>query len=319
MINSPILFLIFNRPEKSKICFEAIRKIQPKYLFIAADGARNNVKGENLVCENTRQGVLSMIDWPCKVEKLFRTENLGCKLAVSSAIDWFFSNVEEGIILEDDCCPDPSFFMFCDEMLGKYRDDKRVMHITGSNFIYDKLHIESSYYFSRFPNIWGWATWRRAWDMYDVKISDFPEFDRNHIFSKMFGNTIMASFFRGFFEVVYSGKFDTWDVQWVFAVFKNNGLCIVPSKNLISNIGYGGDATHTVNPNSKLQERPLVSITQITHPSYIFPDHEADDLYFDIVHGGADLKYKETLPGKIKTFRAKVNFKINQILGIKNF
>ena len=162
MISTPVLFLIFNRPELTEKVFQKIQDAQPKYLFVAADGPRDNKYGEKDLCEKTRAVVLENITWECEVKTLFRTENLGCRTAVSSAINWFFENVEEGIILEDDTVPDNSFFSYCQALLEKYRNHEQIMMITGDNFQDGIKRGNGSYYFSRYVHIWGWASWRRA-------------------------------------------------------------------------------------------------------------------------------------------------------------
>jgi len=210
--------------------FEAIRQAQPARLYIAADGPREGRAGETDLCEQTRKVALE-VDWPCQVTTLLRNENLGCKKAVSSAIDWFFEHEPEGIILEDDCLPARDFFRFCDELLEKYRDDPRVGSITGDNFISATWRPDESYYFSRFSHIWGWATWRRAWANYDVTMADWPNLGSRFIKTEVFaGNNQAAAYWSGVFDKVHKGEIDTWDYQWVFACFKNNWLSCIPGK-----------------------------------------------------------------------------------------
>lgn len=239
-MSTPILFLIFNRPDTTEKVFEAIRKAKPKHLFIAADGPRENKPGEKEKCEETRR-ITEKVDWPCEVERLYRKENLGCKLGVSSAITWFFDNVEEGIILEDDCLPDQSFFNFCSEMLKKYRYDTRVMHISGDNYQPEIRKEDDSYYFSNYPNIWGWATWKRCWTKYSVDIRGWNKSKK--ILNKF--NIIERAYWANNFDLVAYNKLDTWDYQWIFNIFKNNGLAVISGVNLVNNIGFRNDATHT--------------------------------------------------------------------------
>ena len=176
MFDTPVLFIIFNRPETTSLVFEQIKKVQPKYLFIAADGPRSNMPGELELCNAAREIVLNGIDWDCKIKTLFRTENAGCKKAVSKAINWFFDNVEQGIILEDDCLPDQKFFTFCKEMLWEYKDDMDIIAINGCNFNYHK-NDDEGYFFSRYMNVWGWATWKRAAEMIDYNM---PSWNNEH-------------------------------------------------------------------------------------------------------------------------------------------
>ena len=177
-LKTPILFLIFNRLDTTRRVFEEIRKQKPRQLFVASDGPRVNKDGEREIVEKTRKLVLDNIDWECEVKTLFRGENLGCKIAVSSAIDWFFENIEEGIILEDDCLPAQSFFGYCEELLEKFREDGRISVISGDNFQFGWRNTSDSYYFSKNCHIWGWATWRRAWERYDVEMKTYPNFKK---------------------------------------------------------------------------------------------------------------------------------------------
>ncbi|MFH1427813.1 MAG: nucleotide-diphospho-sugar transferase, partial [Patescibacteria group bacterium] len=186
--NTPILFLIFNRPETTQRVFDKIKIIKPRHLFVAADGPREG-KNESEKCQAVRD-IIKQIDWDCKVNTLFRDKNLGCKLAVSSAIDWFFDNVEEGIILEDDCLPDPSFFKFCQELLVKYREDSNVMCISGDNFNPNLYNGSDSYFFSKVASIWGWASWRRAWKYYDIEMKSFLLFSKNNKVKKIFNSRL---------------------------------------------------------------------------------------------------------------------------------
>ena len=168
---TPILFLIFNRPDETKKVFERIKKIKPKFLYIAADGSRKDREGETELCERVKK-VVEIIDWDCEIQRLYRKENLGCKEAVSKGIIWFFENVEQGIILEDDCLPDISFFTYCEELLNRYKDDDRIISIGGTNLGH-KFRNKNSYSFSRFMNMWGWATWRRVAQKIDYNLNDW--------------------------------------------------------------------------------------------------------------------------------------------------
>ena len=243
MLKTPVLFLIFNRPDVTALIFEKIKKQKPKYLYIAGDGPRNNREGEAELCEQTRK-IATNIDWDCEVKTLFREKNLGCKVAVSSAITWFFQNVEEGIILEDDCLPHPSFFGFCEAMLEKYRDNEQIMHIAGDTQLADNM-TDDSYYFSHIPHIWGWASWKRAWKDYDVEMKDFSIFLKKQKIKNVFENKYHQKDWLNILNKVYKNEIDTWDYQWCYTVFKKEGLAIIPNKNLISNIGFGENSTHT--------------------------------------------------------------------------
>ncbi len=231
-LKSPVLFLIFNRPDKTKQVFEAIRQAQPAQLFVAADGARKDKLGEQELCEQTRE-IIKAIDWKCELKTLYRSENLGCKIAVSRAINWFFENVEEGIILEDDCLPNQSFFHFCDTLLNYYRNDERIMHIGGSNFQDGQIRGDGSYYFSMYNHIWGWATWRRAWKYYDIEMFSYNNFVENNKVDCLFNLSREKKYWKDIFKRVKENQINTWDYQWTYSIWTNGGLSILPNQNLI--------------------------------------------------------------------------------------
>ncbi|MFD2938162.1 nucleotide-diphospho-sugar transferase [Spirosoma flavum] len=269
MPTAPVLFIIFNRPVVTQTVFTVIREARPKQLFVAADGPRPHKAGEASLCEQTRQ-IINQIDWDCAVYTLFQEQNLGCKRAVSSAIDWFFSHAEEGIILEDDCLPDLTFFSFCTDLLIRYRSNERVMHIGGITFQPDnQLFKEASYYFSGFTPIWGWATWRRAWAHYKVDPTD-------NLRNLKLEPPYFSDRQQWYIKQVQAGRMDTWDVQWLVAVRSHNGLSIIPAVSLIRNIGFGMDATHTLRQPKWLDQLRYGSITHLVHPSDISINQEAD-------------------------------------------
>ena len=249
-------------------------------LFIAADGPRQNNQRDAEGCRLTRE-IVSNIDWPCEVKTLFRDTNLGCKYAVSSAFDWFFNNTEEGIILEDDDLPDQSFFPFCEELLEKYRNDTRIMHISGNNFQHKNKDFKcnDSYYFSNISHIWGWATWRRAWKYYNVELEEWPEMRERKKLNNIFNNNAVTFMWAKTFQKYYDKKINSYDGQWVFACLHHNGLCINPAVNLVSNIGFGNNATHT-NESSNDEFANLLTkeiIFPLKHPLKIEVDYEADN------------------------------------------
>ena len=214
---TPILLIIFNRPEKTKQLFEVINKIKPLKLYIAADGPREGNISDIELCEKARE-IFSDISWNCSLKTLFREKNLGCKEAVSSAISWFFSYESEGIILEDDCIPLPDFFLFCTELLKKYRDDKRIMMISGDNFLFSKYLPKESYYFSQQTHIWGWATWKRAWDCYDIKMKSWPEIKNKKMLKNYYPDKFYEKSWLTIMEKTYNGEIQTWDYQWQYTV-----------------------------------------------------------------------------------------------------
>lgn len=272
----PVLLLIFNRPELTRQVFVRIREARPTQLFVAADGPRADRPGEAERCADARR-VVDEVDWPCTVQRLFRDENLGCKKAVSSAIDWFFSHVDAGIILEDDCVPHPTFFRFCAELLARYRDDERVMVISGNNFQKAGWQTPHSYYFSVFNHIWGWATWRRAWQHYDGSLTEWPRLRQTSWLSGLFGSDVAANYWRGIFDMAHAEKIDSWGYAWTYSCWIQNGLAILPAQNLVTNIGFGPDATHTRNATSETANRPVAAAEfPLRHPLVMVRDYVAD-------------------------------------------
>ncbi|MCT7962590.1 glycosyltransferase family 2 protein [Laspinema sp. D1] len=281
-LTTPVALLIFNRPDTTEQVFESIRQAQPSQLLVIADGPRGDRPGEAEKCAATRQ-IIDRVDWDCQVIKHYSDINLGCKLRVSSGINWIFDTVEEAIILEDDCLPNQSFFRYCQELLTQYRDDYRVMHIAGSNEGIPGQNLHESYYFSRRTHIWGWATWRRAWQTYyDVDIKLWPEFKQTHKLTELIRNKQEASVKTQVFDLVYENQIDTWDHQWNFACLYHQNSSILPNKNLVSNIGFGHqEATHTINPSS-FADLPTEELDfPLIHPQIVQQDVLTDDQYFE--------------------------------------
>ncbi len=298
---TPILLLIFNRPESTKLVFEAIRKIKPLNLFVAADGFRPHKEGEESICAVTRKIVLDNIDWNCNVKTLLRNENLGCGKAVSEAITWFFDEVEEGIILEDDCLPNKSFFDFCAAMLDRYRNNKEIMHISGDNFQNGIKRGGADYYFSYYAHIWGWATWRRAWANYSFDYECYNKSTLELKLRKIAVNNDFYDLWLGLIDKAFSKHVDTWDFQWQYAVFINEGKCILPQYNLVSNIGFGLDATHTKNAEELVANLPTTELVVKEHPNdtNVNVNAELYSLYKLFVKTD---DYKLTLRYKVNTY-----------------
>ena len=273
--NTPILFIIFNRPATTLKVFDAIKLLQPAKLYLAADGPRSDRKEEEQLCDLSRKLVLDNITWDCNVETLIRDSNLGCKIAVSSAINWFFENEEHGIILEDDCLPNQSFFNFCEVLLEMYKDEETIMQISGCNLLGGSIELKESYYFSRMCHIWGWATWRRAWNLYDIKMDRLNELFND--FDEISNDKRIKNYWIKMFNQVKENKIDTWDYQWVYSIWVNKGLVISPSVNMISNIGFGPDATHTFIMDKSVANLKANTIDLITHPKSIERNIALDD------------------------------------------
>lgn len=274
-LNTAVLFLVFNRLDTTKQVFEAIRQAKPPRLYVAADGARASKEGEADKAQAVRDYIMQNIDWECDVKTLFRDQNLGCKYAVSGGINWFFKHEEKGIILEDDCLPNFSFFKFCEKMLLKYDRNKNIMHINGLNWQNVSETDASSYFFSKYPGIWGWATWKDRWDLYNINMPGLDYYiDNNRIYE------ITSNKVERFYHIMTFKRaryIDTWDHQWKYCVFKHNGLCVIPNKNLIKNIGIGEEATHTRSTKQEL----LTSVQKelhfpLSHPENIITDELAD-------------------------------------------
>jgi len=272
--NVPVLITIFNRPETTQKLISALRKVMTTNLYVVADGARANKPGEKQKCEETRQ-IIETIDWPCNVHKKYFEENHGCDPTIEIALNWFFEQVEMGIIFEDDCLPDPTFFDFADTMLEKYKNDERILHINGSNFQFGKTCGDGSYYFSRYAHSWGYATWRRAWKLYDHNLSTFPRFKTNKQIDEIIKNRTEQKFWLGFFQKLYNNKFPFWDARWTYAIWSHNGMCITPNQNLVENIGWQGDATHT-DAGEKITNRLMTPMQNIIDPSTKNICEEAD-------------------------------------------
>ncbi|MEI6553566.1 MAG: glycosyltransferase family 2 protein [bacterium] len=258
--------------------FNEIRKIKPRKLYVVSDGPRENRPGEKEACIDAKK-IIESVDWECEVFKNYSEINLGCKKRVSSGIDWFFENEEEGIILEDDCLPNQSFFNFCEEMLDKYRDNEKIGMISGNNFQFGKIKNEYSYYFSRYAHIWGWATWRRVWNKYDVDISSWPKIKETSGLKKVFNNYRDNLYWSSIFNDVYNNKIDTWDYQWSYTLFTNNYLSVMPSVNLVSNIGFGENGSTHTKRISKFSNIPTVEIPfPLKEPAEIVRDSISDDI-----------------------------------------
>jgi hypothetical protein len=278
-VGVPILFLIFNRPELTRKAFEAIRRQRPERLYVAADGPRSAKKGEWQRCLETRK-IIEEVDWPCDLKTRFQDQNLGCGRAVSSSITWFFENEEEGIILEDDCLPSSSFFQFCADLLVRFRDNPAVGTISGDSFFPGSLRHPDPYFFSKYVQIWGWATWRRTWQNYELDLLG-SQGDWEHIIRDHCPVELEAKYWLEIYKALKSGQIDTWDYQLMFTCWKHSQVHIAPTRNLVENLGYGADATHTIYE-SLLAENKAEEISdyQLTLPVKL--DHQLDQavMYF---------------------------------------
>lgn len=274
-LSTPIVFIVFNRPQVTERVFSEIRKVKPKHLLIIGDGPRESIISDAENCRLVRD-IVSQVDWDCQTLTNFSSVNLGCKKRITTGLSWVFENVPEAIILEDDCLPEPSFFEFCELMLDRYRDNKSVGIISGDNFSSLSFPMTASYYFSRYAHIWGWACWRRTWEKYSSEIEFWPSFKDSAQFNRLVFNSSEKAYWSSIFERVYRGLIDTWDYQLTLSMWRFNFVSVVPAVNLIKNIGFGQDATHTKS------NSPLSNIT--THPMKFPLVHPRDiqvDNFFD--------------------------------------
>ncbi|MEG3986974.1 glycosyltransferase family 2 protein [Microcoleus sp. S28C3] len=298
-IKTPIVFVVFNRVDNTEKVFEAIRQVKPPKLLVIADGPRANKPGEAEKCAAVR-AIIDRVDWDCEVLKNYSEINFGCKDRISSGFDWVFNTVEEAIILEDDCLPHPSFFPFCEQLLEHYRDDKRIMSISGVNFQFGRKRTEDSYYFSRFSNCWGWATWRRAWQYYDVEMKLWPQLREAGFLENLLANPQSVKVWDSAFQVSYDGTVNNWFFRWLFTCWVQNGLAIIPEKNLISNIGFGSQATHTSQEDSIYSNMPTEAMTfPLRHPNHAIRNFVADQYTQDTFY--------DYQPALIRRIKKKIN------------
>ncbi|MDX6612610.1 MAG: hypothetical protein QOD75_1796 [Blastocatellia bacterium] len=276
-LRTPVAFLIFNRPETTALVFTEIAKARPAKLLVVADGPRPDHPEDVEKCAATR-AIIDRVDWDCEVLRNFADKNLGCKVRVSGGIDWVFSEVEEAIILEDDCLPHPSFFPFCAELLERYREDERVMTISGLNLLGEWKSGNQSYFFSCLGGTWGWATWRRAWRHFDREIKSWPKARDLRTVENLFPKPRQSSFWKDVFQKVYDGKIDTWDYQWLLAGWLQGAWGIAPHVNLVRNIGFGAGATHHQFEDDPLANLPIEEMAfPLKHPSLMARNLALDD------------------------------------------
>ena len=313
MFETPVLFIIFNRIETTRQVFDEIRKVRPKYLFMAADGPRPDKPYDEKHCTEARD-ITKLIDWDCELKTLFQQDNLGCGVGPATAINWFFDHVDEGIILEDDCLPAPDFFTFCSSMLEKYRHNENIFHVSGNNFQLGKKRGNASYYFSKYTGTWGWATWKRAWKHYRFNIKNLESFLEQKKLDKVVQSKNEKAYWVKIFRLIeFGNRKDIWDYQWTFTVWNQEALAIFPNMNLVKNIGFIKNATHTFDPESLLANIELGDLGEITHPREIIRDKKADDYFYRKV---LEVEYKKhhTKKGFYKQFVAPISRRIKKII-----
>ncbi len=295
MLDTPVALTFFNRPQTTARVFEAIAKARPRKLFLIADGPRPD-RPEDVESCAAAQEVVSRVDWDCEVHRNYADVNLGCGYRPATGISWLFEQVEEAIILEDDCVPDPSFFPYCEALLQHYREDERVMIVSGTNTLKGRGATPYSYWFSRVPHCGAWATWRRAWRHFDMEMTLWPELRDTGFLHEMMGDEDAVAFLTRVFDRAHANPADIhyWDFQWLFACWAQNGFCAVPATNLISNIGFGDHGTHHKDPDHPYSNLPTTPMGfPLRHPPYVMRDRELDLIQLGPVAKQTRNRYRE--------------------------
>jgi len=279
MFKTPVVLIIYNRPGLAEIVFEQIRKIKPEKLYIIADGPKDSIDVDKC---NTTRNIVENVEWDCSLMKNYSDVNMGCRQRIISGLDWVFKKEEKAIILEDDCLPHTSFFPFCDELLEYYFDDYRIMHINGTNYGINGSDTDLDYYYSGNTYCHGWSTWKRAWKHFHTFDSMWPKVRDNDILLNQLTSTQEYVIRKSIWDDLYQGNIDSWAYQWLFASISQGGLAVTPNKNLVTNIGFGIDSTHTKDCKHWMSNLPTYEISlPLTHPEFIIRDLTADKTYFE--------------------------------------
>jgi len=271
MANSPkpaVLLINFNRVDATKKSLQAIRNWKPVKLYLACDGPRADHPEDVKTIESVK-ALLTKIDWPCEVQQLYQSKNLGCKNGPLSAIDWLFENESKGIILEDDCIPSLSFFDFASAMLEQYEANDKIWHIAGSNFINLPKTNSDSYFFSKYPHIWGWATWRSRWLNAKRNYEELEQLSKNEFITDILADQPQFQYWNQAFELCRDNKMDAWDYMWTYSMWVEQKFAIIPALNMVSNIGFEKSATHHKVPVKKLTNIQTHDLSNIQHPNKI--------------------------------------------------
>lgn len=271
----PVLLLVYKRPDLTKKVLDSLELIKPKRLYVVADGPKG--KSEADLCRRTSK-LIDNLSWDCKVEKNYADENMGLRKRVSTGITWFFDNVSEGLILEDDCVADATFYTFVSELLRKYRNENKIMSISGDNFLQGKYRISNSYYFTKYAHCWGWATWSRAWSNYDDNMDEWPSLRKTGWLRKKFPGKMLQFYWKNIFDLVYENKINSWAYRWQYSLWLNGAVAINPALNLVGNIGQGIDATNTKLDSSVLGITANKLEYPLRHPKKIIVDEKADTI-----------------------------------------
>ncbi|MCC7145355.1 MAG: hypothetical protein IT443_02825 [Phycisphaeraceae bacterium] len=279
-LHTPMALIIFNRPDLAGQALVRIARARPSRLLVIADGPRKDRPGEAELCDQTR-ALLDKVDWPCQIDRNFSPVNMGCGKRIASGLDWVFAQVEEAIILEDDCVPEDSFFPYCQELLRHYRDDQRVMCVSGDNFQHGRERTPYSYYFSRYAHIWGWATWRRAWRHFDHAMTSWPTFRDSGMMRQILEAPAEQDYWTNIYNRMHAGTHDVWSYMWQYAIWSQGGLTACPRVNLVSNVGFRGDGTHTQAVDGAVAGLPTLPLKDIVHPPFVVRHREADQYCFE--------------------------------------
>lgn len=284
-VQTPVVLIVFNRPRPTRATLSAIRAARPRRLLVISDGPRADRANEAEIVEYVRTIIDTEVDWACRVERNYSEVNLGCGKRIASGLDWVFERTEEAIILEDDCVPHPSFFEYCDTLLARYRQDRRVMHIGGNNFVDRDAEFEADYAFSKYNHIWGWATWRRAWQYFDHDLTSWPTVKQRGMLDAVCDSPAERRYWTGIFDQMHARAWNVWGYAWTYACFMH-GLSVYPARNLVSNIGFDADATHCTTDNAQAA-LPAQALSTFNGPATFVRDAALDRVNFSKVFGGA--------------------------------
>jgi hypothetical protein len=302
---APVLLTVFNRPDETRQVLARLKQVRPEKIFIAADGPRAGRSEDELLCEEVQRLVTEEIDWPATILTDFAPSNLGLRHRMSSAITWALQHEDRVIVLEDDCVPDPTFFRFCTELLERFKDDPRVGVITGDNFQPEEFECLASYYFSRYPHCWGWATWRRAWELYDVTMAEWLQVRETDWLQTIYQHPLEALYWQQMFDKTYKNEINTWDYQWTYICWRFNMITVTPALNLVTNVGTQCSATNTKHIDKAKHHLKLYSMAfPLNHPQTILRNVTADDFVQRTHFGRAK---DPSLLGRVKRLTAKIS------------
>lgn len=305
MLHTPVALFIFNRPKCSRQLYLSIAQIKPSRLFIVADGPRFNDNKDKELCRETR-AIFNTIEWPCNVTRIYSDINLGCRNSIPNGLNQIFEHVEECIILEDDCIPEQSFYSYCEELLDKYRNEEKIISIGGHRSDGPNEFEKESYFFSKYPSIWGWATWRHKWQMYDLNMTEWDRLRNTTWLFDILQDDVAVQYWKRMFDEMQNGM-DTWDYALNYSTWYHNALSIRPKVNMITNIGFGRNATHTKSSlNNALFPKAGDIKFPLHHPIGISVDDDAEKRIEWVNFSGMDKRIVENARLKILSHRKKL-------------